>query len=365
MAKKFDMNGLHLERQKRVVALFTDGVEALWVTHLANVRYLSGFSGSSGGLLLTPQKAVFFTDFRYQEQSEQETGTAVERVIYKKNAIEALLEFLKEHPVRVLGIEGQLSVDARESIGREFQGKIVVTKGLPEVVRRSKDAYEIECLRKAFAIADRSFAKLVKYLKPGRREIDIAAKLEYFMRTGGSDKPAFDSIIASGERSSCPHAHPTLRKTATGEMLKIDFGAVYAGYHSDMTRTVFFGKPDARFREIYGIVLEAQRLAIAALRPGILAIDVDKIARDYIASHGHGERFGHGLGHALGLEIHEGPGLSQKCSDPLEEGMVVTVEPGIYLPGWGGVRIEDVYIIRKDGPERLTSTPNELLQIGD
>ncbi|MBF0499487.1 MAG: aminopeptidase P family protein [Candidatus Riflebacteria bacterium] len=363
MNKKFDITGIYRERQKRVASLFTDEIAAMWVTHLPNIRYLCGFSGSSGGLLLLREKAIFFTDFRYQEQSEKETGAAVERVIFKTTAGEALLEYLKMHSIQVLGIEGVLSVDAHEVIRRGFSGKITVLKGLPEKVRRVKDLYEIECLRKAFAIADRSYAKLLKFLKTGRREIDIAAKLEYYMRTGGSDGPSFDTIIASGERSSCPHAHPTLRKTAVGEMLKIDFGAVYAGYHSDMTRTVFFGKPDAKFTEIYGIVSEAQRRAIAAIRPGVPCIDIDKIARDHIAAHGHGERFGHSLGHSLGLEIHELPAFSQKSSDTLEEGMVLTVEPGIYLPGWGGIRIEDVYVVRKDGPERLTNTPNDLFAI--
>ena len=351
-----------LVRQQYVVEAFPEGVDALLVTNLSNVRYLTGFSGSSGVLLLDRKRSLFFTDFRYQEQSEKEVGDAAELVVFKTSANEAILEHLCGASVKNLGLEATIPLGTYEIFQKCFTGKITTTRGLVEQVRQVKGEAEMKDLRKAFAISDHSFAKLLRFIKPGKREIEIAARLEYIMRVEGSDGPSFATIIASGERASCPHAHPTDRKIRAGEMVKIDFGAIWNGYHSDMTRTVFVGKADAKFREIYGIVLEAQRRAIAAIRPGVLGVDIDKIARDHIASKKYGDKFGHGLGHSLGLDIHEMPAYSTKCNDVIKTDMVLTVEPGIYLPGWGGVRIEDVYRVDVE-PERLTATPNDLLEL--
>ncbi len=351
-----------LVRQQCVVEAFPEGLDALLVTDLSNVRYLTGFSGSSGVLLLEKRASLFFTDFRYQEQSEREVGDAAERVVFKTSATEAVLEYLARSSVTSLGLESTLAIGTYEAYQKSFKGKITTTRGIVEKVRQVKGVEEMKDLRKAFRISDRSFAKLLRYIKPGKREIEIAARLEYIMRTEGSDGPSFATIVASGERASCPHAHPTDRKIRAGEMVKIDFGAIWNGYHSDMTRTVFIGKADAKFREIYGIVLEAQKRAIAAIKPGVLGVDIDRVARDHIASKNYGDNFGHGLGHSLGLDIHELPGFSTKCTDVIKTGMVITVEPGIYLPGWGGVRIEDVYRVDVE-PERLTATPNDLLEL--
>lgn len=362
-ATKTNLNTLCLERQQRTVAGFPPEIDALWVTALPNIRYLTGFSGSSGGLLLTFTKSVFFTDFRYQEQSEKEIGLAAEIVVYKSTVGEAVLEYLAKDPVKVLGVEATMSVDAYESLKKCGKSELFLTRGLVDKVRQIKDPFEMTELKKAFAIGDKAFAKLLKFIKPGRKESDIAAKLEYLMKTGGSEYPSFETIVASGERSSCPHAHPTDRKVSEGEMLKIDFGAVYHGYHSDMTRTVFVGKATKKFRDVYHIVLEAQQKAVKAIKPGVSCKAIDAIARDHIAHCGFGENFGHGLGHALGLEIHESPRFAPKSTDTLAAGMVLTVEPGIYLPGWGGIRIEDVYLVTKDGHELITGTPNAMVEI--
>lgn len=351
-----------IDRQQCVVEAFPAGVDAMLVQNLSNVRYLTGFSGSSGILLLEKKKSLFFTDFRYQEQSETEVGTAAEIVVFKTTSTEAVLAYLKGSRVRNLGVESSMRLDTFEAFTSGFKGKLTTTTGIVEKVRQVKGETELKDLKKAFAIADKSFAKLLRFIKPGKREIEIAARLEYIMRMEGSDGASFATIIASGERASCPHAHPTDRKIRAGEMVKIDFGAVWNGYHSDMTRTVFMGKADKKFREIYGIVLEAQKRAIAAIKPGVIGIDIDKIARDHIASKGYGDNFGHSLGHSLGLDIHEMPAFSTKCSDVIKTGMVLTVEPGIYLPGWGGVRIEDVYRV-DTVPERITATPNALLEL--
>ncbi|OQA04615.1 MAG: putative peptidase [bacterium ADurb.Bin374] len=351
-----------LERQQAVVEAFPAGLDAMLVTNLSNVRYLTGFTGSSGVLLLERKKSLFFTDFRYQEQSENEVGRSAEIVVFKTSSSEAVLEYLGKSRVASLGVESTMTLGTYEIFREKFNGKLITTKGIIEGVRQVKGEEELKELRKAFSISDRSFKKLLRFIKPGKRETEIAARLEYIMRMEGSEGPSFATIIASGERSSCPHAHPTDRKIKAGEMVKIDFGAIWNGYHSDMTRTVFVGKADKKFREVYGIVLEAQKRAIAGIRPGVTGFDIDKLARDHIASNGYGDHFGHGLGHSLGLDIHEMPAFSLKCNDTIKAGMVLTVEPGIYLPGWGGVRIEDVYRV-DDVPERLTATPNDLLEL--
>jgi len=351
------------QRQSRLLKEMPSAVDAFLVTGLSSIRYLCGFTGSAGCLLLDRRKSVFFTDFRYQEQSAQEIRKSAEIVVFKTSSMEAVGEYLTTCPVKVLGIEGSLAVEQLETLKKTLRNEIRILNQIPEQIRWCKDEKEIKALRKVFQISDKAFARIVKFIKPGRKEIDIAAKLEFILRKSGSEGPSFSTIVASGERAACPHAQPTKKKIESGEMLKIDFGATFDGYRSDMTRTVFLGKATPRFKEIYGIVLEAQRRAIAAIKPGVPCKDVDAAARDYIASKGFGENFGHGTGHALGLDVHEPPRLSAKSSEVLAEGMVVTVEPGIYIPGWGGVRIEDVFVVRSSGPERLTHTPNELLEI--
>jgi Xaa-Pro aminopeptidase len=361
--KENSVKEVFLSRQKQVQTQVPKDLDAFLVTGLSNVRYLTGFTGSCGWVLLLKKSAVFFTDFRYQEQADTQVGGAAEIVVYKNSMLEALEGFLKKKKVRRLGVESSLMVEHYEAFRKVCPDEVRILKGLPEKVRRQKDESELVSLRRAFAIADKAFGRILPFVKPGRTELEIAAKLEYLMRHFGSEGPSFSTIVASGPRSSCPHASPTDRKLRSEEMVKIDFGAVSGGYHSDMTRTVFLGKATTQFRSIYKIVLDAQKKAIAALKPGMTGKQIDDIARDYIQEKGYGEQFGHGLGHSLGLDIHESPALSPRCVDVIEPGMIFTVEPGIYVPGWGGVRIEDVFVVGEQGLEQLTKTPNSMREL--
>ncbi|OGK10478.1 MAG: hypothetical protein A2W80_11515 [Candidatus Riflebacteria bacterium GWC2_50_8] len=353
----------HAERISSLRKSFSKNYQAFLVTNLKNIRYLCGYSGSCGTLLVTPRQAIFFTDFRYKEQSAAEIGDAAKIVVFTKSLADSLLKEIKKQKITKLGVEKSMSLNLFLTWSDFFKIKLLPLSNLVEDLRRHKDDDELACLRKAFRIADDAFADLMKIIKPGMRETEVAAHLEFFMKMRGSEMPSFDTIIASGPNSSKPHAQPSSRKIKVGEMLKIDFGAVYGGYHSDMTRTVFLGKATAKFKKVYNTVLEAQTKAIAALKVGVVCRKVDAVARKVITDAGYGEYFGHGLGHSLGLDVHEAPSLSKKCVDKVEAGMFFTVEPGIYLPGWGGVRIEDVYMVKPDGLVLLTSTPNRLLEL--
>lgn len=337
--------------------------QALLVTDLNNIRYLSGFSGSSAILLVTKKEAVFFTDFRYQQQSAKEVGDAAEIVIHKSNMLETIFARVRKARCKKLAVEKSLSLHQFLLFKTEFAGELIPIGGLIEDFRRYKDDDEVKILKKAFGIADKSFAELMTIIKPGMTEAQVAAHLEFMMKSNGSFEPSFSTIIASGPNASCPHAQPSSRKLKKGEMVKIDFGAVYNGYHSDMTRTVFLGKATDKFKKIYGIVLEAQEKAIAAIKVGKICNEIDAVARKIIDDAGYKEFFGHGLGHSLGLQVHEAPSLSPKCDDKIKAGVAFTVEPGIYLPGWGGVRIEDVFLVKEKGLLRFTNTPNSLLEI--
>jgi Xaa-Pro aminopeptidase len=340
-----------------------DEYQALLVTDLANIAYLAGFSGSCGYLLVTRNKAWFFTDFRYQEQAAKEIGDSAKLIVFSSNSIETIIKRAKTCRVKKLGVETSLSLSLYLKIKEEFSGDIVPAGLFIQQMRQIKEKEEIPMLKIAFAIADKAFAMLIKEICPGMTELQVAAKLEYYMKILGSEQPSFSTIVASGKNASCPHAQPTNKKLKKGEMVKIDFGAVFNGYHSDMTRTIFLGKATKKFKDIYNIVFQAQAKAMKALKPGVNCNDVDKVARDHIAQAGYGEYFGHGLGHSFGLEVHEMPSLSSKCDITVEEGMTFTIEPGIYLPKWGGIRIEDSFLVGRNKLIRLTKTPNKLLEI--
>ncbi|PKL48785.1 MAG: Xaa-Pro dipeptidase [Candidatus Riflebacteria bacterium HGW-Riflebacteria-2] len=353
----------HIERINSLRGKFNKDFDALLVTNPRNIRYLCGFSGSCGSLLITSDKAVFFTDFRYQEQSVAEVGKAARIVVFKKSLLDSLQKEIKKLKITRLGIEKSMSLNLFLAYAENLKIDLIPTESLVEELRQRKDADELACLKKAFSIADAAFADLMKVIKPGMRETEVAAHLEFFMKMRGSEMPSFDTIIASGPNASKPHAQPSSRKIKKGEMVKIDFGAVSGGYHSDMTRTVFMGKATAKFKKVYNTVLKAQSEAVKALKAGVVCKKVDAVARQIITDAGYGEYFGHGLGHSLGLDVHEMPALNKKCKDKAEPGMFFTVEPGIYLPGWGGIRIEDTYMVRADGLLRLTNTPNSLLEL--
>ena len=352
------------ERISNLREKFTKNYEAVVITNLNNVRYLCGYTGSNGVLLITKKEALFFTDFRYQEQSQKEINGCAEIVIVKNGEDKALFEKINSMGIKTLGFEKSLDVCRFLQFSDLFKdGKLIPTENLVEELRQYKDKEEAESLQVAFDIADKSLEMLLTDMFLGMTEIEAAALLELYMRVNGSEKPSFDTIVASGPNSSCPHHQPTDKVIKKGEMLKIDFGATYNGYHSDMTRTFFIGKATAKFKKIYSIVQEAQTKAIEAIKVGEDCKKIDEIARKVITDAGYGKNFGHGLGHSFGLEIHEKPAFSPLNPSKIEIGHTYTVEPGIYIPGWGGIRIEDSFLIHKKGLHKFTNFPNNLIEL--
>lgn len=339
------------------------GVEGFLVTNLVNIRYLVGFTGTAGLLLVLPQEAVFFTDFRYDEQAHDEVVGC--RIEIAKGTLFDAMAAEPAAGARKIGFEGaDLKYASFEKLEELLKGKELTSMvGVVEGQRLRKDVHEIERIRAAVALGDRIFEEICTFVAPGMTETEVAAEIDCRMRRAGAENPAFDTIVASGPRSSLPHAKPTNRALTRGDFVVMDFGAFLDGYASDMTRTILVGEPTAQQREVYEMVQAAQKQALGAVRSGLSGVDADRSARSTIEKGGYGTRFGHGLGHGLGLEVHEDPKLSQESKDTLEAGMVVTIEPGIYVPGWGGVRIEDVVVIRDGGCEVLTTSPKELVTV--
>ena len=332
--------------------------------NFANQYYISGFTGSDGIVIFGPQHRILITDSRYYEQAKK--GVPNFRIILQGNsATETLAMMLKKDSISHLGVEEEhISYTFYRELKRKlFFLRLVPIKGWVENLRAIKEEKEIWILRRAARIVDETFGKILSILAPGRTEKEIAWEIETNLRQRGAEKSAFDTIVASGVRSSLPHGVATDKKIRAGNIVKMDFGAQVDGYHSDLTRTVVLGKSNRRFQKIYQVVKEAQERAISRMRPGLKLSDVDAIARGYIRAQGYDKYFLHGLGHGVGLSVHELPALSEKAKGKLEAGMVVTVEPGIYIPGWGGVRIEDMVLIGKNGAEVLTHSPKELVEV--
>ena len=332
------------------------------ITKRENYMYLSGFTGTSANLVITQNKAYLLTDFRYVEQSAKQ-APLFEIVMHKSEINDSIHEIINSEGVRSLGFEDQ---SVSYAVYKVYSGKFagVELKGVGEIIedmRSIKDAREIELINKAVEIADGALAQVLPLIKPGIAELDVAAELEYRMKKLGASGPSFETIVASGLRSSMPHGVASRKKLELGDTITMDFGAIYSHYCSDMTRTVFLGRPDEKMLEIYKIVLEAQLTSEKGAIRGRTGREVDRIARDIIYGKGFEGKFGHGLGHSLGLEIHENPRLSMGGDRTLENNMAVTVEPGIYVEGLGGVRIEDTIIIRDEAPIVLTKSSKELI----
>jgi Xaa-Pro aminopeptidase len=272
---------------------------------------------------------------------------------------------VKELGRAVLGVEGDtLTVNHFRKLTTDLEGiELRPTEDVVEILRQVKDEGEIDLIRAACDIVDRAFEFILTLVRPGIPERDLATEIEYFMKKAGSEKEAFDTIVASGARSALPHGRASEKLLAAGDFVTFDYGARVGGYHSDITRTVVLGTATDRQREVYQVVLDAQQAALAALRPGMTGKEADLVARDLIAARGYGDAFGHGLGHSLGRHVHDGGGLSQRIDMTLAAGMVLTVEPGIYFEDWGGVRIEDDVVLRETGAEILTHAPKELIEI--
>ena len=345
------------------------GLDAFLVTNLVNVRYLTGFTGSNGQVLITRDRAVFMSDFRYKLQARQEVSDSFEVIIYS-SYLQELSKLLKDSSVSSLGIEGNhVSVSSFENLKKKLEGvELVPLDGVVEDLRIIKTPEELELIRKSQEINHRLFWEIMNFIEPGKMtERDVAIEIEYLAKKLGADDVSFKPIVASGPHSALPHAKPRDVIIAPNEVLLLDFGVFYRGYASDMTRTVWVGsKPTEDFLEIYNIVLDAQEMVEEEARVGMTNIEIDAIARNYISAQGFGEHFGHGLGHGIGLEIHEAPYFSNRASEyVLKGGEVFTVEPGIYLDGRFGVRIEDmVYADSRSGAleliTRTTKNINEL-----
>jgi len=357
-------------RPRRIAAL-VDGLSAahldgLLLTGLPNIRYLTGFSGSSALLVVTERDVLLITDFRYQTQVGQEVGDLARVVIEPASLWTGLWQQLAQLPVKVMGFE-TAHIQHREfqrlvEAGARWQWR--PTTDLVETLRERKDGGEIALIRDAAGVATRALERTLPQLHVGMSELEVAGVLEKSLRDEGSEGFPFPSIVASGPRSALPHARSSPRTLERGDFLLMDFGAEVNGYCSDITRTVVMGKADEEQRGLYEIVREANALASSGVRAGMTGRDADAIARHYIDRAGFGELFGHSLGHGIGLEVHEAPRLARTAESGLPDGAVVTIEPGVYRPGWGGVRIEDDVVLDSDGPHILTDFPRELLELG-
>lgn len=340
-------------------------IDALLVTRPENRRYMTGFTGSSGFVVVSQEHAVLLTDFRYIEQATSQAPDF--RIIrHGVKMIDTLKEVLAEIGVRALGFEKDVvTFKQHDTFASELEGvKLVPVEGLVERMRMVKDEEEIEKIRRAEALGDAAFSHIVTVMRPGMTEIEVALEMEWFMRKNGAERLGFDIIVASGAHGAMPHAVATDRRLVPGELIVLDFGAVVDGYRGDCTRTVALGRASAEQRRIYDIVLRAQEAALEGIRAGIKGDEAHDIAERIIEEAGYAENFGHGLGHGVGLAVHEEPRLAPSSSTVLEPGMVVSVEPGIYLPGNLGVRIEDLVVVEQGGVRNLTGSQKQLIEIG-
>ena len=348
--------------ERLIAALDEAGVEAMLVSNLVNVRYLTGYTGSHGLAVIGPDIRVFLTDFRYTEQAEEEVYPEFERVTVALDLTAESIDHLPEGPVR-LGYESQTVTVDQQMRARELfpdRVELVPVRGLIERMRAVKDEQEIELIAAAQRIADEAFEALLAGGLAGRRERDLALALEHDMRLRGAQSASFDSIVAGGGHGALPHASPRDVELEKGQLVVIDWGAVYGGYASDCTRTVAIGEPGPEAREAYELVLGAQQVGLDEIRAGRNGKEIDAAVREIIYGAGHEGHYGHGLGHGVGLEVHEGPTLSFSAEDVLRAGNVVTVEPGVYVPGRFGIRIEDLVVVTDDGCRVLTSIPKAL-----
>lgn len=358
----------HLERARAYLG--GASVEAILIARPENRRYVTGFTGSAGLVLVTQRAALLAVDFRYYEQAAAQ-APAFRMIRGGPDPAAALAEALKSasgesgRPPTRIGFESEFLPYAQVERLRERLAPAELVP-LPDVdrIRWIKDGTEIAAVARAAEIADAGFERLLEVLRPGLTEREAALELEIAIRRAGGERLAFDTVLASGPRGALPHGRATDRIMQRGDFVTVDWGAVYDGYVSDCTRTVVLGGADARQREVYEAVLAAQLRALEAVRAGVACRDVDAAGRAVIAAAGFAEAFGHAMGHGIGLDVHEGPSVSPRSDAILEPGMIVTIEPGIYLPGWGGVRIEDAVVVT-DGPARiLGSLPKHLLALG-
>ncbi|NLN48429.1 MAG: aminopeptidase P family protein [Clostridiales bacterium] len=352
-------------RIERIRGIFNSlGADGIFIYSSANRRYLSGFTGSTGYVIISNEDMGFVTDFRYTNQAKDQCKGF--EILENKNPVEDFIaDMIMKYNITKLAYEDSyMTVSFFNKLKDKLKGVEFIPLDKNEGnIRIIKDREELDCIEKAASIADKAFGHILGYIKPGMTENDVALEMEFFMRKNGASKLSFDSIVASGVRSSLPHGAPTDKIINSGDLLTLDYGCVYNGYCSDMTRTFVVGKASERQKEIYDVVLKAQTEALLHIKAGVLGKDVDRVARDIINDAGYGDFFGHGLGHGVGLMVHEEPRLSLLGETSLEVNMVVTDEPGIYIPDFGGVRIEDLVVVGEDGPIILSKSTKEFIEL--
>ncbi|WP_110111288.1 Xaa-Pro peptidase family protein [Bacillus sp. CGMCC 1.16541] len=336
-------------------------IDGMLITSSYNRRYLTSFTGSAGVAVISEDRAVFITDFRYVEQAAKQIQ-GFEIVQHKASLIDEVAKVAADLGITRLGFEqDHMMYSQYQAYDQKVEGELLPVSNTIEKLRLIKSESEIKILKEAAKIADAAFEHILTFIRPGVTELEVSNELEFFMRKQGAASSSFDTIVASGYRSALPHGVATDKTIEKGEFVTLDFGAYYKGYCSDITRTLAVGEVNDELKKIYNIVLQAQLKGMDGIKPGMTGKEADALTRDHIAAHGYGEYFGHSTGHGLGMEVHESPSLSMKSDMKLEPGMVVTVEPGIYIAGLGGVRIEDDTVITKDGNESLTYSTKELI----
>jgi len=355
-------NSLYEERFKSVQKILSSSrLDGILFSSPENIRYLCGFTGSDGVLVLTQKEAFFLTDSRYWTQADEEVKGS--QIIHYKKKIEGIASLISDLKLRRIGFEStSLTFSLHQSLLKKLAKETDLIPLEEEIknLRAVKDAQELVLIRRAIEIASNAFLHITDRLKEGALEKEIAQEMEFFMKRKEAEDIGFDIIIASGKRSALPHGRASGKKIEKGDFVLIDFGSGFQGYHSDQTRTLVCGKPSPEQEKVYQVVKEAHDKAIELIRPGIPIHEVDEAARSYIRECGYGEYFGHGLGHGIGLSVHEDPAINTENKGLVQEGMVFTVEPGIYIPDWGGVRTEDMILVTPQGAEVLTYLPTGL-----
>lgn len=346
---------LILSIQNKLQQYDADGI---LVTNSINRRYVSSFTGSAGAIIITQKKAYFLTDFRYKQQAKEQVN-GFEIVFYDESGalFQNIIKLITHLRLSRLIVESDdLSYDTYKQLEKSLPVQLHPVSSFFDPIRAVKNDDELKKLRKAAHITELAFNKIIEFIEPGISELEVAYNLEFILRKLGADLKGRNMSVASGSRSALPHGRPSNKIIEKNDMILLDFGAVYEGYHSDITRTICLGKPVDELIKIHQIVLDALNLTKEQIKVGMTGQEVDAIARNYISNHGYGQYFGHGTGHGLGYEIHEKPFLSPSSTDYITENMVLTIEPGIYLPGLGGVRIEDNLIINQSKHELLTNS---------
>jgi Xaa-Pro aminopeptidase len=362
---KLNPNSYYPSRLKSVRDLFDScEVDGMLFTSLENIRYLSGFTGSDGAVVVTGQKSFFLTDSRYWTQAEGEIEGC--EIVHYQKKIDGVASLLSDLKLKTIGFESPaLTMAVHRSLTEKLGNEVRLLPLEEEIknLRAVKDPGELGLMRQAIEIASGALNHALTITRKGVLEKDVALEMEFFMKRNGAESLAFDIIVASGPRAALPHGKASDKRVNPGDLILFDYGAKFKGYHSDETCTVICGDPTAEQKKIYQIVKDAHDRAIASLRPGIPVHEVDAAARHYIKECGYGDYFGHGLGHGVGLAVHEDPAINGQNKGIVEEGMVFTIEPGIYIPDWGGVRIEDMVRVTSEGAEVLTQQPKDLREI--